>query len=69
MANIINKKQFPNFYLTNGRNLNVHKEVHGRVIYFTKSERVQRQLQLDQLMLSPLYRKEHMPKSYSSVCI
>ena len=38
MTNDVNKKQLIKFCLTNGRNLNVFKEVHGRDIYFAKSE-------------------------------
>ena len=62
------------FCLTNVRNIKVFLEVHGRDIAFTKSEQSYHLTSTDAeeaavRLFLPLYRKRHIPDSYSIVCI
>ena len=67
------KNSLSNFCLTNGRNLNVFLEVHGRDIDFVKSEQSYHLTSTDAevavRLLLPLHRKRYIPESYSIVCI
>ena len=68
------KSSLSNFCLTNVRILKLFLEVHGREIAFAKSEQsyhltsTDAEAALIRLPL-PLYRKIHIPESYSIVCI
>ena len=68
------KTSLSNFCLTNLRKLKVFLEIHGRDIAFAKSEKSYHLTSTDAeaaavRLLLPLYRKRHIPESYSIVCI